>query len=181
MTMDDEGAARTATEHLIELGHKRIGFIGGSKEYSLSQWRVDGWASAMKTAGLGIEGLFAQGDFSFDSGLAAAWRLLALAERPTAIIASNDQMTLGTLEVARGQGLSVPDDLSLISFDNTPIVRFTLPALTAVDQPIAATASRAVELIIDAQRGTELPREPVVVQASLVRRQSTSRAPARTS
>ena len=99
-------------------------------------------------------------------------------EPPTAIIASNDQMTLATLEVARERGLSVPEDLSLISFDNTPIVRFTMPALTAVDQPIAATASRAVELIIDAQRGTSTPQEPVVVQASLVRRQSTARVPA---
>ena len=99
-------------------------------------------------------------------------------KRPTAIIASNDQMTLATLEVARERGLSVPEDLSLISFDNTPIVRFTMPALTAVDQPIAATASRAVELIIDAQRGTSPPQEPVVVQASLVRRQSTARVPA---
>jgi len=177
MTMDDEGAARTATEHLIELGHKRIGFIGGSKEYSLSQWRVDGWTAAMSAAGLTIDDLFAQGDFSFDSGVAAARKLLALPDRPTAIIASNDQMTLATLEVAREHGLRVPTDLSLISFDNTPIVRFTLPALTAVDQPIAATASRAVELIIDAQRGSDLPPEPIVVHASLVRRQSTARVP----
>lgn len=178
MTMDDEGAARTATEHLIELGHKRIGFIGGSKEYSLSQWRVDGWSEAMRAAGLTIDDLFAQGDFSFDSGVGAARQLLGGTHPPTAIIASNDQMTLATLEVAREHGLAVPEDLSLISFDNTPIVRFTLPALTAVDQPIAATASRAVELIIDAQRGTELPDQPVVVHASLVRRQSTAHPPA---
>jgi LacI family transcriptional regulator len=104
-----------------------------------------------------------------------------LPERATAIIGSNDQMTLAALDVAREFGLRVPDDLSLISFDNTPIVRFTLPALTAVDQPIAATASRAVELIIDVQRGAPLPTEPVVVPASLVRRQSTGPVPARPS
>jgi LacI family transcriptional regulator len=68
--------------------------------------------------------------------------------------------------------------LSLISFDNTPIVRFTLPALTAVDQPIAATTSRAVELIIEGQRGGDVPTDPVHVPASLVRRQSTARPPA---
>jgi LacI family transcriptional regulator len=181
MTMDDEGAARTATEHLIELGHKRIGFIGGFKEYALSQWRVDGWSSAMAAAGLPTEDLFVQGDFSFGSGDAATRQLLRLPERATAIIGSNDQMTLAALDVAREFGLRVPDDLSLISFDNTPIVRFTLPALTAVDQPIAATASRAVELIIDAQRGAPLPTEPVVVPASLVRRQSTGPVPARPS
>jgi LacI family transcriptional regulator len=178
MTMDDEGAARAATEHLIELGHKRIGFIGGSKEYSLSQWRVDGWTSAMAAAGLPVNDLFAQGDFSFESGEAAARRLLGLSEPVTAIIASNDQMTLAALEGARKLGLGVPEDLSLISFDNTPIVRFTMPALTAVDQPIAATASRAVELIVNIQRGEAIPPEPVVIPASLVHRQSTARATA---
>ena len=181
MTMDDEGASRKATEHLIELGHERIGFIGGSKEYSLSQWRADGWSSAMAAAGLPTDGLFAQGDFSFKSGDVAARQLLGLAKPATAIIASNDQMSLATLEVARDLGLRVPKDFSLISFDNTPIVRFTLPSLTAVDQPIAATASRAVELIIAAQRGGAVPPEPVVVPASLVHRQSTARAPARSS
>jgi LacI family transcriptional regulator len=125
--------------------------------------------------------LFVQGDFGFGSGDAAARRLLRLPDRVTAIIGSNDQMTLAALDVAREFGLRVPDDLSLVSFDNTPIVRFTLPALTAVDQPIAATASRAVELIIEAQRGGPLPTEPVVVPASLVRRQSTGRVPDRPS
>ena len=72
----------------------------------------------------------------------------------------------------------MPADLSIVSFDDTPIVHFSVPALTAVDQPIAATASRAVELIIDAQRGTDLPDQPVVVPAALVRRQSTGPAPA---
>jgi LacI family transcriptional regulator len=178
VTMDDEGAARAATEHLIGLGHQRIGFIGGLKEYALSQWRVDGWSSAMAAAGLRTDDLFVEGDFSFASGDVAARQLLSLGDRATAIIASNDQMTLATLDVAREFGLRVPEDLSLISFDNTPIVRFTLPALTAVDQPIAATTSRAVELIIDAQRSAPVPTEPVVIPASLVQRQSTARAPA---
>jgi LacI family transcriptional regulator len=174
LTMDDERAAAIATEHLIELGHRRIGFISGSPEYSLSQWRVNGWRSAMHAAGLGVEGLLATGDFSFASGERAARQLLGLKNRPTAIIASNDQMALATLEVSRERGLDVPTDLSLISFDNSPIVRFALPALTAVDQPIAATASQAVQLIIDMQRGAPLPAKPVVVPAALVPRQSTA-------
>lgn len=178
MTMDDEHAARMATEHLVELGHLRIGFISGSEEYSLSQWRVDGWKAAMAAAGLDVRGLLAEGDFSFGSGERAARHLLSLDDRVTAIIASNDQMALATLDVARELGLSVPADLSVISFDNTPIVHFALPTLTAVDQPIAATASRAVELIIDSQRDAELPDQPVVVPAALVRRQSTGPVPA---
>jgi LacI family transcriptional regulator len=175
--MDDERAARLATEHLIQLGHKRIGFVSGSGEYSLSQWRVDGWRAAMAAAGLETADLLAEGDFSFASGERAARRLLGLDSPATAIIASNDQMALAALDVARDMELSVPDDLSIISFDDTPIVHFAVPTLTAVDQPIAATASRAVELIIDAQRGTDLPEQPVVMPAALVRRQSTGPAP----
>jgi len=179
LTMDDERAARLAAEHLIGLGHRRIGFIKGSDEYALSEWRVEGWRKAMRAAKLGHANLLAGGDFSYASGENAARKLLAMKDPPTAIIASNDQMALACLEVARELGLGVPSDLSLISFDDTPIVRFTLPPLTAIDQPIAATASRAVELIIAAQRGEPLPESPVVIPASLVIRQSTGLAPAR--
>jgi LacI family transcriptional regulator len=131
----------------------------------------------MADAGLDTRDLLAKGDFSFASGEAAARHLLGLADPATAIIASNDQMALAALDVARDMELSVPADLSIISFDDTPIVHFAVPTLTAVDQPIAATASRAVELIIDAQRGGDLPDQPVVIPASLVRRQSTGPAP----
>ena len=179
MTMDDERAARLATEHLVELGHRRIGFISGSDEYSLSGWRVDGWRAAMKAAGLDTSGLLASGDFTYASGEAAARQLFVAAKPPTAIIVSSDKMSLATLEVARDLGLNVPRDLSLISFDDTPVARFAVPPLTSVDQPIAATASRAVELIIDAQRGAPLPDEIVVIPAGLVQRQSTAPVNAR--
>ena len=177
LTMDDYRAAQLATEHLIGLGHRRIGFVGGSKEYALSAWRVDGWRATMRAAGYDSSELFAQGDFSFGSGYHAARKLLGLKRPVTAIIASNDQMTLASLEVARELGMGVPDDLSLVSFDDSPIVRFTQPPLTAIDQPIAATASRAVELIIGAQRGDQVPDDPVVIPAALVPRQSTAAAP----
>jgi LacI family transcriptional regulator len=174
LTMDDEHAAALATAHLANLGHRRIGFISGSPEYSLSAWRVAGWKDEMERRGLAIGDLLAQGDFSYASGEAAARALLSSEPRPTAIIASNDRMALACLAVAREQGLDVPADLSLISFDNTPVVRFTQPSLTAIDQPVAETASRAVELIILSQRGQNTPSQPVVVDASLVERQSTA-------
>lgn len=177
MTMDDEGSARRATEHLIALGHSRIGFITGSDEYDLSHWRADGWREAMAAAGLPQDGLCAQGDFSYESGVGAANLLLDLDGPPTAIIASNDQMTLATLDTAKQRGLKVPQDLSVICFDNTPVVRFTAPQLTAIDQPIAATFSKAVELLItngDATGSTQ----PVVTEGTLVVRDST--APPRT-
>ena len=110
--------------------------------------------------------------FSFASGVEAAGKLLSGPQRPSAIIASNDQMALATLEVARLMGLTVPQDLSLISFDNTPLVHFTQPPLTAVDQPIAATTSKAVELLIAAQKGDAAPKELTVVRASIFVRES---------
>lgn len=173
ISMDEEGAAAAATRHLADLGHRRIAFIAGSPEYSLSQRRVAGWHSEMKRRNLPIEGLLANGDFSYESGAAAAGDLLSLEERPTAIIASNDRMALAALEVAQTRGLGVPGDLSLLSFDNTPVVRFTQPPLTAVDQPVAETTAVAVEAIIASLRG-QPPAGPLIVQAGLVQRSSTA-------
>ena len=178
VSMDDEGSARRATRHLIDHGHSRIGFISGSHEYNLSGWRVAGWKAEMAVANLATTELLAEGDFSYSSGEMAAQRLLGMTSRPTAIIASNDQMALATLEVARGMGLRVPEDLSLISFDNTPLMNFTQPPLTAVDQPIAATASKAVELIIAAQKDHEIPRTLTVVPGGLIERGSVAAAKA---
>ncbi|TNE35142.1 MAG: LacI family DNA-binding transcriptional regulator [Alphaproteobacteria bacterium] len=172
LTMDDERSARMATEMLIGLGHRRVGFVAGPDDYSLSTWRINGWKAAMEQAGLPTSGLLQHGDFRFDSGLAATQSLLALASPPTAIIASNDQMALGTIEAAREKNLDVPSDLSIISFDNTPVVRFTDPPLTAVDQPVAATISKAVELLINVAK-LPLPREPINIEATLVERAST--------
>ena len=173
MTMGDEGSARLATEHLIGLGHKRIGFIAGSDEYSLSGWRVDGWRNAMEAAGLSHAGLCVQGDFGYDSGAAAARTLLEQNPRPTAIIASSDQMSLAALDTAIERGLKVPEDISLVSFDNTPVARFTVPQLTAIDQPIAATFAKAVELLIT--QGDALDQlQPVVTESCLVQRGSTA-------
>ncbi|MGC1469104.1 MAG: substrate-binding domain-containing protein, partial [Sphingorhabdus sp.] len=174
MIMDDEGSARLATEHLIQLGHRRIGFIAGSEEYSLSNWRIDGWRAAMEGAGLPHAGLCVRGDFSYDSGVAATQALLALEAQPTAIIASNDQMTLAALDTAKKQGYSIPRDLSLLSFDNTPVARFTTPHLTAIDQPISDTFSKAVELLI--LNGSQPEQsQPVVIPGSLIERGSTAR------
>jgi LacI family transcriptional regulator len=172
ISMDDAGSARLATGHLIGLGHARIGFIAGPADYELSGWRVDGWRSAMAEAALPCDGLLATGDFSFASGEAAARALLGQADAPSAIIASNDQMAMATLAVARQLGLAVPGALSIISFDNTPMVKFAQPPLTAIDQSIAATAARAVELIIATCRGEPPPAALTVVASTLVARAS---------
>ena len=174
LIMDDTRAAGIATEHLLELGHRRIGFIAGPADYELSAWRVDGWRATMEAAGLPSADLLAIGDFSHASGRAAAERLLALDDPPTAIIASNDQMTLATLELAREKGHSIPHDLSLISFDDTPIIRLAHPSLTAIVQPIAEVTAKAVSLIIGALADGPAATAPVTVPALLTIRGSTS-------
>ncbi len=172
LTMDDQGSAKLATDHLIGLGHSRIALIAGPEEYNLSNWRIDGWRQTMALAGLSDQDLCVRGDFSYESGAVAANALLNLDPPPTAIIASNDQMALATLDTAIKRGLNIPEDLSLVCFDNTPVARFTIPQLTAIDQPIAATFSKAVELLII--NGNLPDQQPVVVPGSLVERGSTA-------
>lgn len=169
ITMDDVASAQMAVEHLIGLGHRRIGFIEGPPEYSLSSLRLAGWQMAMRSANLSVDGLAARGNFTYDSGAAAARRLLGAADPPTAIIASNDQMALATLDTAVRRGLKLPRDLSLISFDNSPLVRFTDPQITAIDQPVAAIFSKAVEYLIASDGDFD---QPVIVQSNLIPRGS---------
>jgi LacI family transcriptional regulator len=172
LVMDDERAARLATEHLLGLGHRRIGFVAGPVDYELSGWRVDGWTAAMAEAGASTDGLLARGDFSYPSGTVAAAALLDAGV--SAIVASNDRMALAALDEARRRGLVVPDDLSLVSFDDTPVVRFTHPPLTAVAQPVAETAARAVDLLIAERAGRPVPDAPEVIPAELTVRGSTA-------
>lgn len=178
LTMGDEGAAYLATKRLIELGHERIGMIAGPKEYALSGWRIEGWERALADHGLSADGLRERGDFGYESGTQATRALLDRNPGLTALIGSNDQMTLAALEVARDRGLHVPRDISLISFDNTPIVRFSQPPLTAVDQPIAETVSQAVERLIKL-KGAPHTEGVVDVEAGLVERASIGPAPRR--
>ncbi len=150
VTMDDGKAARQATGRLIELGHRRVGFITGSPEYRLSAQRLEGYRTALDSHGLADPALIAEGDFTYASGSRGAQYLLSLEEPATAIIASSEQMALATLHVANKRGIDVPARLSIISFDNTPVTRFSVPPLTAVAQPIAPMASTAASLLIEA-------------------------------
>ncbi len=175
--MGDEDAANLATTHLIELGHEHIGFIAGPDSYQLSAWRKAGWLKAMEGAGLSTDGLCADGDFSRESGTQAARKLLSGTPRPTAILASNDQMALAAMDVAQENGLSVPEDISVISFDNSPATRYAQPKLTVIDQPIAQTVSKAVELIVSAKKGEVHADGPVIIPAGFIERESTAPPP----
>lgn len=151
VAMDDASAARQATDHLLALGHRRIAFIAGSSDYSASDARRIGYSDAMAAAPGGPAHMLVEhGDFSFDSGVTAMEKLLDRSEAPTAVIASNDEMAFACLHVASRRGLAVPADLSIISFDDTPGVRFSVPPLTAIRQPIAAMAGMLCERLIAA-------------------------------
>ena len=179
VSMDDAHAAEAATEHLLDLGHRRIGFITGSQEYALSGARLQGHRRALERRGLGLDPqLIGPGDFSYESGVAATERFCDMSDRPTALIASSDQMALAALRVAGRRGLSVPEQLAIVSFDDTPIVRFSHPPLTAVVQPIAAMVAEAAHLLIRCKAGeAELPDLTVLpfgfaVRGSTVTRES---------
>ncbi len=153
--MDDRAAAAEATRHLIDLGHERIGFIAGSPRFEASRQREDGYRQALIGAGFAIDdSLIAPGDFTFESGVVAAEALLSRDDRPTAVLASNDEMALATLHVASRLGIRVPE-LSLVSFDDTPGVRLSMPGLTSVRQPISDMAARAAELLIGVSKTGE--------------------------
>ena len=154
--MDEEGAARCAAAHLIGLGHRTLGFVAGSPSYGSSARRVAGFHQAIADAGLpAAAGQVGTGDFNFDSAAVAVERMIAESDRPTAIIADNDEMAFAALHVADRHGLRVPDDLSVISFEDTPGVRFIVPPLTAIRQPTAAMIAKACERLIAISAGAE--------------------------
>jgi LacI family transcriptional regulator len=174
--IDNRTAAATLTEFVIRLGHRRIGFITGSPRHSDSKERLAGYEQAMQQANLPVEQeLIAGGEFTFESGQRAAAQLLDLPSRPTAIVASNDEMAAGTLWVARQRGLKVPEDLSVTGFDDTPTAMQTSPPLTVIRQPIAAMVERGVALLMEEPRDTRVsgPRDEVL-EYTLVERGSTA-------
>lgn len=174
ITMDDCAAGRAATDHLLDLGHTRVGFITGSDEWAISGARLEGYKQALAARGLPLdEALIGRGDFSFESGVAATEAFLDLHAPPTALVASNDQMGLAALRVLTARGLKAPDQLAIVSFDDTPIVKFSNPPLTAIVQPIAAMTAEAARLLIRAKAGDENLPPSVTIPFDFTVRRST--------
>lgn len=173
--MDDEAAARRATEHLLDLGHSRIAYVQGHPEYAMSPDRLRGFTSAIEARGLEVEPAYLQpGDFTYEAGVDALNVLARLDVPPTAVLASSDEMALGVLHAAGPLGLSVPGDLSVVSFDDTPTVRMSVPALTAIRQPIAAMTARAAELLIQGKARGEVANDHHLLPFDFVVRESTA-------
>lgn len=173
--MDDEGAAREMTEHLIELGHTRIGFITGHPTHHASALRLGGYRAALQAHRILYEPAYVkQGHFVFESGLGAGRELLALPNPPTAVFASNDDMAAGVLMAAHELGLQVPSQLSVAGYDDTYIARITWPRLTTVHQPSYDMAWSATDLLLQSLKNGEGARTSRLAHRLIVR-ESTAR------
>jgi LacI family transcriptional regulator len=173
--MDDAAAARCATEHLLDLGHSRIAYVQGHAGYAVSGDRLRGFEDAMAARGVAVEDRYLQpGDFTYEAGQAAMIALSKLDPPPSAVLASSNEMALGVLHTAGKLGLKVPEDLSIVSFDDTPTVRMSVPSLTAISQPIAGMTAKAVELLIAAKASGEVGEAAHLLPFELVVRESTA-------
>ena len=169
-----------ATRHLVDLGHTRIASISGPSRMMCSRARVDGYRAALETAGLPVDpALLKVGDFHHETGYRAGLELLRSPNPPTAVFAGNDLQALGLYEAARELGLRVPEDLSIVGFDDLPIARLVGPPLTTVRQPLMEMAETAAKLVLNLGRedGTSGATR-VELATSLVVRNSTAAPPA---
>jgi LacI family transcriptional regulator len=174
---DNLHGARLATEHLLALGHRRIGMLGGRPDLQSAQLREQGYRAAHQDAGIPVDPeLVRIGAYDPEISVDAAHRLLAGPNRPTAVFAANDLSAIATMDVARELGLRVPQDLSVVGFDNVPESALCTPPLTTVDQPIRLMGLRAVETLIQLIRGEDVPKTHVTLATKLVVRQTTGRA-----
>ena len=172
---DNYMGARAATEHLIGLGHERIGFITGVPNMRASDERLRGYREALLTAGLGFDDQLVQaGDFTQTRGSEAAGELLALKRAPTAIFAANDLSAFGVIEAVRTRGLFVPGDLSVVGFDNIPMASQVQPPLTTVDQSLYDMGQAAARTLLGLLSGIEPAVKYLRLPTRLVERHSTA-------
>jgi LacI family transcriptional regulator len=170
--------ARAATEHLLELGHRRIAAITGPPTWFASTERLNGYRSALAAAGvLPDPELVHYSDFQEEAGEAAAGRLLDLPEPPTAIFGFNDNLAVGVMRAARARGLRIPDDLSVVGFDDLEQAAIVTPALTTVRQPLAEMGRMAISLLTRIVEGQRLEALQVELATRLIVRESTGQAP----
>lgn len=171
---NDRVAVREATDFLIQQGHRLIALIEGPDGFRSARERRLGFEDALRSAGIRLtRSLIAAGNYTFETGVTAANRLLDLSPRPTAIFASNDEMAAGVVYAARERGLSVPEDVSVIGFDDTPIAAHIWPPLTTVRWPIVSMArSAALKLVGDFGDPGTAARQPAMLPSMLVKRGS---------
>ncbi len=162
-----------ATEYLISLGHKRIGFITGSMDLGCAVDRLAGYRSALKTNHIPEdEALIYEGNFDQPDGYVGASALLDLAHPPTAIFASNDVMAMGVMDAVRNRGLRVPQDISVVGFDDIPQASLVRPALTTINQPLEKMGRVATQVLLSMLETPEKETTRIELPTQLVVRDS---------
>jgi LacI family transcriptional regulator len=175
---DNLRGAQLATEHLLDLGHRRIAFLAGRPDLQSAELRKTGYLRALTAAGITPdEDLIRIGAYDPEVSAASAHALLTGPDRPTAVFAANDISAIATVGAARELGLAVPDDLSVVGFDNVPESALCSPPLTTVDQPIREMGHRAIRMLIALINGDDVERTHVTLDTGLVVRRSTRALP----
>lgn len=166
----------SAVEHVISLGHLRVGFISGPRTLLCSRARLDGYRAGLEAAGIAADdALIREGDFYHESGFHGGRALLNLNDPPTAIFASSDTMAFGVYEAVRQHGLRVPDDVSVVGFDDLPETRWSSPPLTTVRQPLAEMGALAARSLLRLAAGDTIESHRVELATELTVRESTAR------
>jgi LacI family transcriptional regulator len=170
--------ALAATAHLQALGHQRIALISGPARLQCSRARRDGYCSAMTAAGLPVpEEFLREGDFSHEAGERAAHHLLELPCPPTALFAGNDQQALGAYQAIRDRGLRIPEDISVVGFDDLPLARWASPPLTTIRQPLPEMAAHAMRMLLHYLDKGQFETLRLELATELVQRGSTAACP----
>lgn len=176
--IDNLAAAFDAVNYLYEQGHKRIGCIAGPEEMPLCHYRLQGYVQALRRCGIMVDPQYiARGDFTFEAGSKAMQQLLDLPQPPTAVFCHSDVMALGALSQAKRQGLKVPEDLSIIGFDNIDLTQFCDPPLTTIAQPRYEIGREAMLLLLDQMQGQHVGSGSRLMDCELIIRGSTRALP----
>jgi LacI family transcriptional regulator len=173
VVVDNYTGARAGTQHLLDLGHRRIAYIRGEEDHESTEARYRGYRDAMLIAGAEVdEKLVLSTNFTHQGGVQAATELLS-AHRPTAVVAGADLIALGTIDAARSLGLAVPDDLSVVGFDDLPLAAHGSPPLTTVRQPLHDMGRAAARAVLGLIAGQQLPTDNICLPCTLVVRATT--------
>jgi LacI family transcriptional regulator len=176
---NDEQGSYESAQHVISLGHRRIAYIQGNPRHQASWDRLNGYLRAMREHGLPIyDGYVQQGQsWSFEAGVQCTQQILQLNPAPTAIVTGGDEIAAGAIQTAFSMGLRLPDDLSIVGFDDSPLARQLWPPLTTIRQPIHDIAATALHILVEGLIIDKELERHVVIPTELVVRQSTARCP----
>lgn len=167
-----------ATRHLLGLGHRRIAVVSGPADLLCSRARVDGYRTAHDEAGVAVDpALVRYGEFAVSDGYAQGREILAGADRPTAVFAGSDMQALGVMRAAHELGLRVPEDISVVGYDDIPISGWLWPPLTTVRQPLREMSAAAARMVLDLAKGVTPVNLRIDLATELVVRQSTAPVP----